>query len=120
MALETFHFRLGDFRCIAFSDKSSIVTEQDIATMYPIDTERMLTNFRALSTPFAFGYNLLLVETGHERLLIDSGGGLLDDPSDPGQLVTLLGKENISLESIDTIVISHCHLDHTGGLLDSE
>jgi glyoxylase-like metal-dependent hydrolase (beta-lactamase superfamily II) len=62
--------------------------------------------------------NILLVETGDKRVLIDSGEGQAD-PDDPGQLLDRLRAENITPESIDTVVISHYHQDHIGGLLDN-
>ncbi|NLL61170.1 MAG: MBL fold metallo-hydrolase [Candidatus Atribacteria bacterium] len=44
-----------------------------------------------------------------KRILFDSGW-----ESDP--LLHNMGKLNISVESIDSLVLSHCHYDHTGGL----
>ena len=77
----------------------------------------MLAAFRTLHTPLGFSVNILLVETGAKRVLIDTGNGL--DPADPGRLLDTLRKANITPESIDTVVITHYHGDHIGGLLDS-
>jgi glyoxylase-like metal-dependent hydrolase (beta-lactamase superfamily II) len=51
-------------------------------------------------------------------MLIDSRVGHAD-PDDPRHLLDQLRAENITPESIDTVVISHYHLDHIGGLLDN-
>jgi len=67
--------------------------------------------------PLTFCRNILLVETGDKRVLIDSGMGQ-SDPADPGHLLDRLREENITLESIDTVIITHYHQDHIGGLLD--
>jgi glyoxylase-like metal-dependent hydrolase (beta-lactamase superfamily II) len=77
----------------------------------------MLAAFHALTEPLTFCRNILLVETGEKRVLIDSGMGQ-SDPNDPGHLLEHLQAENITLESIDTVVITHYHQDHIGGLLD--
>ncbi len=119
MASETARFRLGDFSCVVLSDESSAATERDITNIFAQDSERMLAAFRALTEPLAFGINILLVETPGKRILIDSGNGQ-DNPADPGHLLDNLRSENIAPESIDTVIITHYHLDHINGLLDSE
>jgi glyoxylase-like metal-dependent hydrolase (beta-lactamase superfamily II) len=118
MTSEAVHFRVGDFSCVALPDAINTMTEDDITSIFPTDTERMLAAFRAQSVPYSFCKNILLVETGDKRLLIDSGVGQAD-PDDPGQVLERLRAENITPESIDTVVISHFHLDHIGGLVDT-
>lgn len=54
-----------------------------------------------------------LVETGDSRMLFDVGfNQRAEDPSPLEHNLRTLG---ISLDSIDTIIISHNHLDHVGG-----
>jgi glyoxylase-like metal-dependent hydrolase (beta-lactamase superfamily II) len=86
--------------------------------MFSKDAERMLAAFRTFPTPLGFSRNILLVETGTKRVLIDTGNGHLD-PADPGYLFDSLRTANITPESIDTVVISHYHGDHISALLDS-
>jgi glyoxylase-like metal-dependent hydrolase (beta-lactamase superfamily II) len=86
--------------------------------MFTKDAERMLAAFRTLHTPLGFSRNILLVETAAKRVLIDTGNGQVD-PADPGHLLDNLRTANITPGSIDTVVISHYHRDHIGGLLDS-
>src|SRR5574338_372504 len=117
MTSESFHFRVGDFSCVSLPDAIETLREADIESMFPGDTERMLAAFRALPAPLTFCRNILLVETGEKRVLIDSGMGQ-SDPNDPGHLLDQLREENITPESIDTVVITHYHQDHIGGLLD--
>lgn len=118
MASESVHFRVGDFSCVALPDIINTITEDDITSMFTNETERMRAAFRALSVPYTFCQNILLVETGDKRVLIDSGVGQAD-PDDPGHLLDRLRAENITPESIDTVVISHYHRDHIGGLVDN-
>ncbi|MBI9090228.1 MAG: MBL fold metallo-hydrolase [Desulfobacterium sp.] len=51
-----------------------------------------------------------LIEKGDTKILLDTGQGMTLKPN-----ADALG---IDLESIDTIVLSHGHFDHTGGLPD--
>src|SRR5258708_15103158 len=63
--------------------------------------------------------NPLVVDTGRERILVDTGFGEKIGPpfgSFPG-LEENLRRAGITLESIDLVVISHCHLDHIGGFV---
>jgi glyoxylase-like metal-dependent hydrolase (beta-lactamase superfamily II) len=63
--------------------------------------------------------NPLVVDTGRERILVDTGFGEKIGPpfgSFPG-LEENLRRAGITPESIDLVVISHCHLDHIGGLV---
>jgi glyoxylase-like metal-dependent hydrolase (beta-lactamase superfamily II) len=63
--------------------------------------------------------NPLVVDTGRERILVDTGFGEIIGPpfgSFP-RLEVNLGRAGIAPESIDLVVISHGHLDHIGGLV---
>jgi len=50
-----------------------------------------------------------LIETGKHRILFDTGSGF----TLPGNARAL----DVDLAKIDAIVISHGHIDHTGGLM---
>jgi glyoxylase-like metal-dependent hydrolase (beta-lactamase superfamily II) len=63
--------------------------------------------------------NILVVDTGRERILVDSGFGEKLGPSFgsfPG-LEANLRRAGIAPESIDLVVTSHGHLDHIGGFV---
>src|SRR5512133_2197367 len=98
MTSESVHFRVGDFSCVALPDVIETLTEADITSMFTTDTETMLAAFHALTAPLTFCRNILLVETGDKRVLIDSGMGQ-SDPNDPGHLLDQLRAENITPES---------------------
>ena len=116
--IDVVRFRLGDFSCVVLCDGNETLREEDITNMFTKDAERMLAAFRTFPTPLGFSRNILLVETGTKRVLIDTGNGQVD-PADPGQFLDHLRTANITPESIDTVVISHYHGDHIGALLDS-
>lgn len=59
----------------------------------------------------------LLVETAGQRVLLDTGIGLLNPV--PGNLLTSLAAEGIAPEEIDVVLITHMHTDHFGGALDA-
>src|SRR5512142_42652 len=119
MNSEPVHFRVGDFSCVSLPDVIETLREVDIKNMFAGDAEKVLAAFRALPGPLTFCRNILLVETREKRVLVDSGMGQ-SDPADPGHLLERLQEANIALESIDTVIITHYHQDHIGGLLDQK
>src|SRR5260221_8385945 len=63
--------------------------------------------------------NILMVDTGRERILVDSGFGERLVPSYgsfPG-VEANLRRAGIAPESVDLVVTSHGHLEHIGGLV---
>lgn len=74
-----------------------------------------LTEEGLLITP----YNCGLVETGGRWMLLDTGIGSFaaEAEVDAGRLPESLRARGVEPEEIDTVVISHAHLDHVGGLM---
>ena len=68
------------------------------------------------STTAYFQINSLYVDTGKHKVLIDNGMGPYLGPSG-GHLPDHLRNLGVAPEEIDTIIISHAHLDHVFGTL---
>jgi glyoxylase-like metal-dependent hydrolase (beta-lactamase superfamily II) len=58
----------------------------------------------------------LLVRVGDRRILIDTGYGVQPERPEVGQLANSLAVVGVSAGDIDTVVISHPHGDHIGGV----
>ncbi len=67
----------------------------------------------------AIPYNCLVVRTAGRTILIDTGLGRGPSP-DAGRLRDNLAASGVSAESVDTVVLTHGHPDHIGGLVDSD
>jgi glyoxylase-like metal-dependent hydrolase (beta-lactamase superfamily II) len=112
-----FRFTVGQFRCMILTDGETILPVSEVSDIFK--DERVRAAFRALTAPLPMSMNILLVETDDRRILVDSGlAGL--EPDKSGFLSEALRSEGIALESITDVVLSHFHLDHLAGLLDSE
>jgi glyoxylase-like metal-dependent hydrolase (beta-lactamase superfamily II) len=61
--------------------------------------------------------NVVLVQSGNERILIDVGSGPSFQPT-AGKLQENLEAAGIAPESITKVVFTHCHADHLWGAID--
>jgi glyoxylase-like metal-dependent hydrolase (beta-lactamase superfamily II) len=115
-----YRFKIGDFQATVISDGYGPIPVGPIFAMNASEAELapvLKANF--MPPVIQVTNNPLVVDTGRERILVDTGFGEKIGPpfgSFPG-LEENLRRAGITPESIDLVVISHCHLDHIGGLV---
>ena len=104
---------LGLFEVTALSDGAAprhldqILSKPDIAVAeYAADHE---------AEPVNLSINAYLINTGAHLVLIDTGAGELFGATS-GMLITNLEAAGYRPEQIDTILLTHIHADHSGGL----
>lgn len=109
-----YRMQLGDFRVTVLSDGS---VERDLpAIMSEPDLVRDRYRVQHQALPARLSINCYLIDTGAHRILIDTGAGELFGAGIAGQLVTNLRSAGYAPEDIDTILLTHIHGDHSGGL----
>src|SRR5579871_6317535 len=99
---------VGRFRCCPIADGEMIYPR---AAIYGDDPERTAGIPEQITAP----YMPLLVDTGSQRVLIDTGAGPLGPTT--GRLQQSLARAGFQAEDIDVVILSHAHPDHIGGLV---
>lgn len=74
-------------------------------------------NALAISDSDEGGINLLLVDTGAQKVLCDTGVGR-DVTATPAPLMDRLKEAGIAPEAINVVILTHADFDHIGGAVD--
>jgi glyoxylase-like metal-dependent hydrolase (beta-lactamase superfamily II) len=129
MNAETYYFKVGTFECIAVSDGTLTYKPP----MFPPPPNFLFVNARRENLdPVLLQHNLqleqwgewvspyicLVVNTGKNQVLVDTGAGGFAPTT--GKLLHNLQTAGIDPDDIDTVIITHGHPDHLGGITDGD
>ncbi len=117
---DIYRFQVGAIACAVLRDVTAEpLTQELVESIFVQDSARMVLEFNKLPIPEEFSRNVLYLESAGRRVLIDAGQGD-SDPESLGLLLERLKANGIAPESIDTVILTHCHIDHYGGLFDPQ
>lgn len=123
MNTEIYRFKVGTFECMAVSDGTFAYPDHSFFMNAPRERLGQLLREQniqpgEITTPWI----CLYINTGQQRVLVDTGGGLAGASVVPsvGKLLPNLQAEGIDPVEIDTVIITHGHPDHIGGNTNGE
>jgi glyoxylase-like metal-dependent hydrolase (beta-lactamase superfamily II) len=120
MSNESFAFEIGNFECIAVSDGTFAYPDHSFFVNAARERlEEVLREHNIQPGEITAPWTCLLINTGQQRVLVDTGAGVGLVPS-AGKLLQNLQAEGIEPVDIDTVILTHGHPDHIGGNTDAE
>lgn len=108
--------QLGDFSIMAVSDGYLSASLDFLSNIDPTDAYK-LQKAAGVSTPSAIHINCYLIRDRTRTILIDAGAGGFRQCG--GDLRGNLALAGVQPSDIDTILLTHAHPDHVGGLIDA-
>ena len=112
------HFSVGNIQCTAINDGTFFYPPSWFFSNVPQEQlESILGDHNLSLTQVVSPYTCLVIKTGEHTVLVDTGADGLAPTT--GDLLKNLQAEGITPEDISTVVLTHAHPDHIGGVLDT-
>lgn len=113
--------KIGSTELIALSDGTVPVSAMNLFSEahQPEKVNRLLRQAH-LNDPVEVSINVYLIKLAGRLVLVDAGAGNLFGPAYGGKLISSLRAAGYKPEQITDILITHVHLDHSGGLINKD
>jgi hypothetical protein len=112
--------KVGDIEVTAVSDGSIALPPAVFGEANQAEARRLLgENFQPTNGPVPLALNTFLVNSGGKLSLIDTGSGDALGPT-MGQMPANLAAMGVTPAMIESVVLTHMHRDHAGGLCDRD
>lgn len=115
-----YRFSVGDYSAMVVSDGTLTFPVGFFVPNVDPDAAAAALEDNFLATDNVLAHlNVLYLETDEHRVLIDSGAGNTFGPT-VGYLASNLEAVGIDPDTVDTIILTHAHPDHIGGILNDD
>ncbi|KJM64275.1 MBL fold metallo-hydrolase [Pluralibacter gergoviae] len=109
--------QMGDFQVTALSDGNMSASLELLSGIEKKDAARIQCN-AGIAEPGDIHINCYLIQGRGRTILVDAGTGVLNHPE--WYLKASLTAAGVSPDDVDTVILTHCHPDHIGGLLKAD
>jgi glyoxylase-like metal-dependent hydrolase (beta-lactamase superfamily II) len=113
-----YRLQLGKFEVTALYDGSLTLETKLLRNTTPAELQRLLSRMFVGNPKMQTAVNAYLINTGTHLVLVDAGAAKLFGPS-LGFAVENMKAAGYDPAQVDTVVITHLHADHLGGLNDA-
>lgn len=109
--------QIGDFLVTVLND-GEMSASLDLLSGIDTTNAEMIQRRAGLSEPGNIHINCYLIRGRGRTILVDAGTGGVNDVG--GLLEVSLAAAGVTPDDVDTVLLTHGHPDHIGGLLDTE
>lgn len=113
-----YRMQLGQFEITALYDGSILLDTKLLHNAKPADLDRLLARMFVGNPKMQTAVNAYLINTGNHLVLVDTGAAKLFGPT-LGYVMENMKAAGYTPEQVDTVVITHLHGDHMGGINDA-
>lgn len=115
-----YHFEIGDIKATIIGDGQALFPAYPLYAVNASkdEVEKTLIRYFLPEDLYRLQCNCLYLEIGDKKVLIDTGAGDSLGP-DLGRLNLNLKRVRIEGAQITDVLLTHCHLDHIGGLMNN-
>lgn len=113
-----YRHQLGQFEVTALFDGAIELDAKLLKNATPTDLQRLLSRMFVGNPKMQTAVNAYLINTGRKLVLVDAGAAKLFGPS-LGYVLENMKAAGYEPAQVDTVVITHLHGDHMGGLNDA-
>ncbi|HEX5803985.1 MAG TPA: MBL fold metallo-hydrolase [Azospira sp.] len=113
-----YRHQLGQFEVTALFDGAIELDTKLLKNATPTDLRRLLSRMFVGNPKMQTAVNAYLINTGKQLVLVDAGAAKLFGPS-LGYVLENMKAAGYDPAQVDTVVITHLHGDHMGGLNDA-
>lgn len=113
-----YRLQLGQFEITALYDGAIVLDTKLLHNVSATDLQRLLSRMFVGDPGMQTAVNAYLINTGEHLVLVDSGAAKLFGPS-LGYVQQNLKAAGYDPAQVDTVIVTHLHGDHIGGLTDA-
>jgi glyoxylase-like metal-dependent hydrolase (beta-lactamase superfamily II) len=113
-----YRIQLGQFEITALYDGALELDTNLLKDVSEADLQRLLSRMFVGNPKMQTAVNAYLINTGSHLVLVDTGAAKLFGPS-LGYVLQNMKASGYEASQVDTVVITHLHGDHMGGLNDA-
>lgn len=113
-----YRMQLGQFEVTALYDGAIELDTKLLHDATPADLNRLLARMFVGNPKMQTAVNAYLINTGRHLVLVDAGAAKLFGPS-LGYVLQNMKAAGYEPAQVDTVVVTHLHGDHMGGLNDA-
>lgn len=113
-----YRYQLGQFEITALYDGAIELDTKLLHNTTPTDLNRLLSRMFVGNPKMQTAVNAYLINTGKNLVLVDTGASKLFGPT-LGFVLQNLKAAGYEPSQVDTVILTHMHPDHIGGLHDA-